>query len=121
MKKFQGTEILITTTPTRTKFVAIGDQKRRARRFVTKELSGRCTLDLRGPAATPFQEMMSHTPLLTGVKRVTMMKMLGVTVTNTLSVAEHVQAILRACAPSIHALRILCCHGLNDTALQIAY
>ena len=48
-------------------------------------------------------------PLLTGIKRVTMMKMLGVTVTNTLSVAEHVQAIIRACAPSIHALRVLRC------------
>jgi len=60
-------------------------------------------------------------PLLTGVKRVTMMKMLGVTVTNTLPVAEHVQAIIRACAPSIHALRVLRGHGLNDAALQTAY
>ena len=42
-------------------------------------------------------------PLLTGVKRVTMMKMLSVTVMNTLSVVEHVQAIIRACAPPIHA------------------
>ena len=51
------------------------------------------------------------------------MKMLGVTVTNTLSVAEHVhiQAIIRACVPSIHALRVLRCHGLNDAALQTAY
>ena len=57
----------------------------------------------------------------TGVKRVTTLKMLGVTVTNTLSVAEHVQAIIRACAPSIHALRVLRCHGLNDAALQTAY
>ena len=47
--------------------------------------------------------------------------MLGVTVTNTLSVAEHVQAIIRVCAPSIHALRVLRCHGLNDAALQTAY
>ena len=43
------------------------------------------------------------------------------TVTNTLSVAEHVQAVIRTCAPSIHALRVLRCHGLNDAALQIAY
>ena len=28
---------------------------------------------------------------------------------------------IRACAPSIHALRVLRCYGLNDTALQIAY
>jgi len=34
--------------------------------------------------------------LLTGVKRVTTMKMLGVTVTNMLSMAEHVQAIICA-------------------------
>ena len=60
-------------------------------------------------------------PLLTGLKRVTMMKMLGVTVTNTFSVSEHVQAIIRVCTPSIHALRVLRCHGLNDAALQIAY
>jgi len=48
------------------------------------------------------------------------MKMMGVTVTNT-SVAQHVQAIIRTCAPSIHALRVLRCHGLNDAALQTAY
>ena len=58
---------------------------------------------------------------LAGVKRVTTMKMLGVTVTNTLSVAEHVQAIMRACSPTIHALRVLRCHGLSDAALQTAY
>jgi len=46
---------------------------------------------------------------------------LGVTVTNTLSVAEHVQAIMRACSPSIHALRVLRCHGLCDATLQTAY
>jgi len=49
------------------------------------------------------------------------MKMLGVTVTNTLSMAEHVQAIIRACAPSIHALRVLRCYGRNDAALQTAF
>ena len=35
--------------------------------------------------------------------------------------AEHVQAIIRACAPSIHALRVLRCHGLSDEALLTAY
>jgi len=47
--------------------------------------------------------------------------MLGVIVTNTLSVAEHVQGIIRGCAPSIHALRVLCSRGLNDAALQTLY
>jgi len=42
-------------------------------------------------------------PLLARVKHVTTMKILVVTVTNSLSVAEHVQAINRVCAPSIHA------------------
>jgi len=59
-------------------------------------------------------------PLLAGIERVTTMKILGVTVTNMLSVAEHVQAIIRACAPSIQALRLLRCHGLNDAVLQTA-
>jgi len=61
-------------------------------------------------------------PLLAGVERVTTMKIHGVIVTNMLSVVEHVQAIIRACAPSIHALRLLRCHRLNDVAaLQTAY
>jgi len=51
---------------------------------------------------------------LTGVTRVTSMKMLGVTVTNTLSVVEHVRNMflsIRGCAPSIHALRVLRSHA----------
>ena len=35
------------------------------------------------------------------------MKMLGVTVTKTLSMAEHVRAIIHNCASSLHALRVL--------------
>jgi len=58
---------------------------------------------------------------LTGITRVTSMKMLGVTVTNTLSVAEHVQGIIRGCAASIHVLRVLRSHGLNYAALQTVY
>jgi len=44
---------------------------------------------------------------LTGFTRVSSMKMLGVTVTKTLSVAEHVRAIIHVCASSMHALRVL--------------
>jgi len=62
---------------------------------------------------------LDHVEQWAAVKHVTTMKILGITVTNMLSVVEHVQAIIRACALSIHALRFLRCHGLNDAMLHL--
>ena len=55
------------------------------------------------------------------IARVTSMKVLGVTLTNSLSVAEHVQALISPCAQTLYALRILRAHGMDDSDLQTVY
>jgi len=44
-------------------------------------------------------------------------KILGVMVTNTLSMAEHIHGIISSCSQTLHALRILRSHGMPDVAL----
>jgi len=58
---------------------------------------------------------------MTNIARVTTMKVLGVTLTNSLSVAEHVQAVISSCAQTLYALRILRAHGMDDSDLQTVY
>jgi len=58
---------------------------------------------------------------LSRVSRVSSMKMLGITVTETLSMAEHVKALIHNCASPLYALRVLRSLGLNDAALQTVY
>ena len=59
-------------------------------------------------------------PLL-GIERVTALKILGVTITGKLSLSEHVRDVVRKCAQSLHIIRVLRCHGINDQALQAVY
>ena len=40
---------------------------------------------------------------------------------NTLSVAEHVQAIIKACSQTLHALRVLRAHGMPAVAIHNVY
>jgi len=42
-------------------------------------------------------------------------KILGVTFTNSLSVAEHVNSVISSCAQALHALRVLRAHGMTFT------
>jgi len=58
---------------------------------------------------------------LPGIQRATSLKILGVTVTNKLSISVHVTNVIRACAQSLHAIRVLRCHGMCDSALQTIY
>ena len=58
---------------------------------------------------------------MTNIARVTSMKVLGVTLTNSLSVAEHVQAVISSCAQTLYALRILRAYGMDDSDLQTVY
>ena len=58
---------------------------------------------------------------MTNIARVTTMKVLGVTLTNSLSVAEHVQAGISSCAQTLYALRILRAHSMDDSDLQTVY
>jgi len=55
---------------------------------------------------------------LTDIKRVDSINILGVTVTNTLTVNEHVDRVLSNCAQSVFALRTLRAHGLNRECLH---
>ena len=46
---------------------------------------------------------------------------LGVTITNKLSVSEHVCTVISSCAQTMHAIRILRSHGMDDAQLQLVY
>ena len=35
--------------------------------------------------------------------------------------SEHVRDVARKCAQSLHIIRVLCCRGMNDQALQAVY
>ena len=46
------------------------------------------------------------------------LNILGITVTNILSVAEHVQDIIKLSSQTMHALRTLCSYGMSATVIQ---
>jgi len=58
---------------------------------------------------------------LTEIQRVDVLKILGVTVTNGLSVSLHIQAVISSYVRTLYALRVLRAHGLYDSALQSIY
>jgi len=51
-------------------------------------------------------------PSLPGIQRVSGIKVLGVTVSDNLSMAGHVPALLDTCARTLYGLRVLRAHGL---------
>jgi len=59
--------------------------------------------------------------LLPDVRRATSIRMLGVTLINHLYVSDHVRDIISRCAQSLHALKIMRCHGMNSDALKTVY
>jgi len=54
------------------------------------------------------------------VARVSVIKILGITFTNHLSVVEHVQTV-NSSAQTLYALRTLRAHGMYDAALQTVF
>jgi len=60
-------------------------------------------------------------PPIQNIVPVKVIRILGVIFTNSLSVAEHIQAIINSCAQTLYALRILRSHGMDDVALQTIY
>ena len=60
-------------------------------------------------------------PPLPGITRVKSLKVFGVTISNKLSVSEHVNNIISSCARSLYAIKVLRAHGLRVTALQQVY
>ena len=55
------------------------------------------------------------------IDRVSSIRILGVTLTNKLSVSDHIHNVIQDCAPILYALRILRSHGMNQSALQTVY
>jgi len=55
------------------------------------------------------------------IGRVTTLKILGVTVTNTLSTSEHVFEVIKSGSQTQYALRILRAYGLNDSGLHTVF
>jgi len=58
-----------------------------------------------------------HSPTFPDIQRDTSVKILGVTVTNRLSVSQHVHDVIAKCAQTMHAFKLLRCHGLSSDAL----
>jgi len=58
---------------------------------------------------------------LEGIPRVSSIKILGVTVSNHLSVREHVASVIGRCAQTVHAPRILRSQGMCNEAIHRVY
>jgi len=58
---------------------------------------------------------------LPDVDRVTTLKVLGVTLNNHISASEHIHNVLSDSAQTLHALRVLRHHGLNEAGLQTVF
>ena len=66
-------------------------------------------------------KVLPPSPLL-GIKEVTAIKILGITFTNSLSVAEHVHNVITSCSQSLYAMKVLLAHRImSDPALQSVY
>lgn len=63
-----------------------------------------------------------HSPLLPpplpGIKQVTDLKILGITLHHDLTITTHINIILESCVSSIYGLRVLRAHGIQSIGLQ---
>jgi len=64
------------------------------------------------------KEKITSPAKMSELQRVEVIKILGVTITNGLSVSPHVQNIIASSTQALYALRVLHVHGLCDSALQ---
>lgn len=70
----------------------------------------------------PRRPSQSQLPVtLKDVKRVDKINILGVTITNHLSLAHHVRDVISRCAQTLYAIRVLRAHGMCPTALQTIF
>ena len=56
-----------------------------------------------------------------GIGRVSSVKILGVTISSSLSVSQHVTNVVNSCAQTTYALRTLRAHGMSDSTLKMVY
>ena len=61
---------------------------------------------------------VSLLPTLPDIARVQTIKILGVAISDRLSVNQHVMNVIASCAQTFHALLVLRRHGLNKDALE---
>ena len=66
------------------------------------------------------QQALPPAPL-PGTARVSSVKILGVTISSSLSVSQHVTNVVNSCAQTIYALRTLRAHGRKDSTLHMVY
>jgi len=59
--------------------------------------------------------------LSSDVTRVKSLKILEVTIIYSLSVSDHVSNVISSSAQTVHALRLLRAHGINDLSLHLVY
>jgi len=60
-------------------------------------------------------------PPIPDISRVTTVKIFGITITNHLSMGEHVRDVIGKCAQSLYALKLLRNHGMSDYSLWVVY
>jgi len=65
--------------------------------------------------------LASQPPPLSDISRTSTIKIRGVTISNKLSVSDHITNIISKCSQTLYALTILRAHGSCDTALQSVY
>jgi len=79
-------------------------------------------------SSTGLRQLKSFSPTaampstwITGYSSRYVNRMLGFTLTNHLSVSDHVRDVISRWAQSLHALKIMRCHGMNSDALKMVY
>jgi hypothetical protein len=60
-------------------------------------------------------------PPMADIIRATSLKILGVSITNDLSASGHVHDVTGSSAQILHAVRVSCARGMNNTALQAIF
>ena len=58
---------------------------------------------------------------ISGVKRVSSLKCLGVVLSHNLSISEHISNILCSCQQSLYALKLLRAYGLSEFSLSLIF
>ena len=69
----------------------------------------------------PLSKTKATPPPPSGIPRVESLKVLGVTLTDSFSMTEHVTNTISSCAQALYALRMLNFQGLNQASLQLLF